>query len=117
MPDRLGRVTIALNNRDVTITGDARQALMARLYEANIPPRYLAQGETSDGVLRDFAAVGATRPVELRKAQRVLLLRILERWVEEGEWSVDPDPRIPAELVALRDAIVADLHDGEQRQQ
>ena len=84
MPERLDRVTIALNRRDVTISWDARQALMARLYDANTPPRYLAQGESSDGVLRDFAAVGATRAVKLRKAQRVLLLNVLERWVEEA---------------------------------
>jgi hypothetical protein len=36
---------------------------------------------------------------------------------KKGEWSVDPDPRIPAELDALREALIAELQDGEQRQQ
>ena len=113
MPERLDRVAVTLAQRDVTISWDARQALMTRLYDANIKAGMMTFGESSDGLLRSFEAVGATRPVELTEAQRSLLLRVLVRWSEEDVWSLTADGQMPAEVVILCDALKADLRGRE----
>ena len=60
MPERLDHVTIALGGGDVTLSWDARQALLARLEHVH----------ESSSLRAMFEAVGATRPVELNPAQR-----------------------------------------------
>jgi hypothetical protein len=58
--------------------------------------------------LNRFDAVGACRPVELTGSQRTALLLVLEGW----SLDLDGDERMPQDLFALRDALIADLHDA-----
>lgn len=110
MPERLDRVTIALDSREVTISWDARQALMRRLYDANVGAGMMTRGVSTDGIIRSIEAVGASRAVELTKAERQLLRGVLELWSGEQEWSLDPaNGQMPTELVALRDALNEDV--------
>lgn len=113
MPERLDRVTVALG-RSVTISWDSRQALMARIYDV--------RGEGSVALIGSFAAVGATRLVELKPEQRPLLLQLLRDWTDD-QWALDDDDRMPEEvsllrdeLSILRDALIDDLDDADQRQ-
>ena len=94
MPDRLDTITVALSRGDVTISWDARQALLARLQHIN----------DSSSLRAMFEAVGATRPVELNPAQRATLLGLLDEWTLE-------DDALPADLIGLRDALSEDLAD------
>ena len=98
MPDRLANVTIALNRCNLTISWEARQALMARLQHTQESSR-----------LRDsFEAVGATRPVELNPGQKAALVNAFEEWWKEG------DGGMPVEFAVLHDALTDDLHDAAQ---
>ena len=109
MPERRDRVTVSLDDRDVTLTWDTRQALMQRLYDADIKASTM-QRESTAGILHSFEAVGGTRPVELATAQRALLLEVLRYWSAEREWSIDRDAeQMPMDLVILRDALSDDL--------
>ena len=99
MPDRLDRVTIALNHGDVTITWEARQALMRRLQEL----------ATKQRIRDSFQAVGATL-VELNAGQRATLLTILEDWCRDGAF----EP-MPEELTFFRAALADDLNDGSAK--
>ena len=94
MPDRLDTITVALSRGDVTISWDARQALLARLQHVN----------DSSSLRAMFEAVDATRPVELNPAQRATLLGLLDEWTLE-------DDALPADLIGLRDALSEDLAD------
>jgi len=94
MPDRLDTITVALSRGDVTISWDARQALLARLQHVN----------DSSSLRAMFEAVGATRPVELNPAQRATLLGLLDEWTLE-------DDALPTDLIGLRDALSEDLAD------
>jgi hypothetical protein len=94
MPERLDHITVALGGGDVTITWDAREALMAMLQHVN----------ESSSLRAVFEAVGASRPVELNPTQRATLLGLLEEWTLE-------DDELPAELIELRDALREDLAD------
>jgi hypothetical protein len=98
-------VTIALARGDATISREARQALMARLFHANIKAGMMTRGESTDGILRSLEAVGATRPVELTRGQRRLLLDVLRTWSENERWALEPDGRLPAGLILLRDGL------------
>ena len=97
MPERLDTITIALSRGDVTISWDARQALLARLQHVH----------ESSSLRAMFDAVGAARPVELNPGQRATLLGLLE------EWTLDhgADEPMPGELAELRDALTEDLAD------
>jgi hypothetical protein len=96
MPQSLDNITIALARGDVTVSSEARQALLARLQHV--------RDSTSLRAMLD-PAVGATRPVELNPAQRATLLGLLD------EWSLrrDDSAAMPAELDDLRDALRDDL--------
>jgi len=109
MPERLDRVTIALDASDITISWEARQALHRRLYSADIEAGIMTLGASTYSILRAFETVGATRPVELAKGQRLLLLRVLQMWSHAGYWAAEPDTRLPTELSVLRDALADDL--------
>ena len=100
MPERLDRVSVALNRGAVILTWDARQALMRRLQHVRSTAR-----------IRDsFEGVGASRPVELTGRQRSRLLLILEGW------SLDLDfyEAMPQDLLELRNALIADLQGAEE---
>jgi hypothetical protein len=112
MPERLDRVTIALDARDITISWEARQALQKRLYYKDVMAGMMTRGASTDGILRAFEAVGATRPVELTKGERILLLSMLRIWPHDERWAIEPDGAMPAELSLLRDALADDLHDA-----
>ena len=107
MPERLDRVTIALDARNITISWEARQALQKRLYYKDVKAGMMTRGESTDGILRAFEAVGATRPVELTKGQRMLLLNVLRIWPHDEKWAIEPEGDMPAELSVLRDALAA----------
>jgi hypothetical protein len=87
MPERLDRVTIRLDAGDITISWEARQALLARLFHANIKDRIIARGTSTDEILRAIEAVGATRPLELAEPQRLLLLHVLRTWSKNERWA------------------------------
>ena len=116
MPERLDRVTVALSRADFVFGWEARQALLERLYNANIRAGMMTWGASTDDILRAFEAVGATRPVELTRPQRTLLLRVLRTWSEEERWALEPDGRMPEELATLREALGFDLRASEPRQ-
>ena len=99
VPERLDKVTVALNRCNPTIRWDARQALMARLQHVNESSRLRAS----------FEAAGATRPVELNPGQKAALVTTLEEWWEAGKGDM------PIELVVLHDALRDDLHDADTR--
>ena len=94
MPERVDHITVALSRGDVTLTWDARQALIARLQHV----------QDASSLRAMFEAVGATRPVELNPAQRATLLGLLEEWTLEGA-------ALPTDLIELRDALTEDLAD------
>jgi hypothetical protein len=103
MPERLDRVTVRLRSNDVTLTWAARDALLEKLDNIGI-----------DGDIRQvFEAVGASRPVRLSTPQQTQLLRILESWAAEI-----PDGFLAQHkpLHALKNTLIDDLHDAEQRQ-
>jgi len=97
MPDRLDTITVALSRGDVTISWEARQALLARLQHVN----------ESSSLRAMFEAVRATRSVELNPAQRATLLGVLD------EWTLDRDTweGMPEALLELRNALSEDLAD------
>jgi hypothetical protein len=95
VPERFDSITVALNRGNVSISWDARQALMRRLLHVQEAARIRAS----------FDAVGATRPVELTAGQKAALLKALEEWWGEG------NDGMPIELAALHDALRDDLAD------
>ena len=97
MPERLDLVRIALKSRDVTITWDDREALVHRLDRIN----------STYGIRASFAAVGATRPVDLDGRQCAALLSFLEDWMQ-----VAGAEAMPHGLYHLRNALIEELHPG-----
>ena len=101
MPERLDRVTVALNRGPVILTWDVRQTLMRRLQHVQSTAR----------LRESFEAVGASQPVQLTGGQRTALLLTLEGW----SLDLDGYEAIPQDLLRLRDALIADLHEAEPR--
>lgn len=97
MPERLDRVTVALNRGNVVLTWASRQVLMRRLQHVQETARIRVA----------FEAAGASRPVELTGGQRTTLLLTLEGW----SLDLDELEAMPHDVSALRDALIADLHD------
>jgi hypothetical protein len=95
VPERLDSITIALSLGHVTISWDARQALLSRMQHVH----------DSTSLRASFDAVGASRPVELNPAQRATLLGLLD------EWTLDESEAMPTELENLRVALRDDLAD------
>jgi hypothetical protein len=100
VPERLDRITVKLGRGDVTLTWDARQALLARLQHV----------QTTARIRASFDAVGASRPVELTPGQRTTLLEVLQDWFVGGGGS----EAMPEGLFHLRNALIADQHDAEE---
>lgn len=99
MPERLDCITVALDSGPVTLTWDARQAMMRRLLHVQENFRLRAS----------FDAVGASRPVELTCNQRTTLLLTLENWALD----LDTFEAISPELLELRDELIVDLHSAQ----
>ena len=100
MPERPDKITVALNRYSITVSWEARQALMARLQYVHESSR-----------LRDsFEAGRPNRPVELDPGQKAALVKALEEWWQEGNGAM------PIELAVLHDALKDDLHDADQQQ-
>jgi hypothetical protein len=97
MPERLDRVLIQLADRRVTITWAERDELLSRL-----------RGLTSTAsIVTAFAAVGASRPVQLDAEQRGTLLSVVRSWHDQ----VGRD-KLPPGIVALRDALADEFSEG-----
>ena len=95
MPDDGHYLTIAFDARDVTLTWEARQQLMARL-------RHVA----SNARIRDsIQAVGADGLVTLGAGQKLALLEILRVWSRDRD-GYEP---MPLELYKLRNVLIEDL--------
>ena len=71
MPERLDHVTIAMERgNDVTIPWASRDALLHRLVKV----------ESAQAIVDAFVAAGASRPVELTEADKIILFGFLEGW-------------------------------------
>jgi len=95
MAERFKHLTVAFAARDVTLSWQARQQLMARL-------RHVA----SNARIRDsIQAVGTTGPVTLGAGQKRALLNVLRVWSLDRE-GYEP---MPLELYKLRNVLIEDL--------
>lgn len=99
MPERLDEITISLHTREVTLTWEARQQLMARL-------RHVASNAR---IRATIEAAGTTRPVVLRTGQKHALVDLLREWSRDRE---DYEP-MPLELYKLRNVLAEDLRDAD----
>jgi hypothetical protein len=96
MPERLDRVTIALDRLDVVLSGNARTALLDQL-------------EPGQGVRNAFEASGA-HPVTLTLPQKAELLLAIEDWVRtSGGFTA-----LPEGIFDLRNGLHNDLHDARK---
>ncbi len=97
MPERLDNFTIRLSRGDIVLTWDERTAIVHQMkhFESFAP-------------IRDaFAAVGASRPVELTREQHGQLLEVIEFWANHTAGGYDA---LPAGILELRNALHDDLH-------
>jgi hypothetical protein len=99
MPQRLGHVTIALTGRDVTLTWEARQALMLRMRDIG----------SKFGIRATFGSAGTTHAVGLSLGQKTALLKALETWSLDG----GGHDAMPEGLHHLRTALLEDLTEPE----
>jgi hypothetical protein len=97
---RFDHVAIALNGNPVVLTWTGRQALLQRLQHV----------KENTQIRAAFSAGSASRPVQLRPAQRTALLLALEVW----SVGLDGYEPIPQELLDLRSALLADLHSANR---
>jgi len=95
MPERLDRVQIALERERIEISWNAQQALLDQLGR-------LPSGEP---IIRQFIAVGATRPVKLRRDERGTLLEVVRLWLKETA----SEDRLWPEMSRLHDALAYEL--------
>ena len=90
MPDRLDRVTVALNRGDVFLSWASRGVLLERLRD--VEERRL--------IRFSFTSVDGSLPVKLTPAQCADIIVVLDEW---------PDT-LPQDLLEFRDALIADEH-------
>ena len=98
MPERLDRVTIALNRLDVVLGWAARTALLDEL----------ARLESGQGIRDAFEAVGATRSVTLTLQQKAELLLAIEQWSDQTPGGL---VALPEGISELRNGLHNDLRD------
>jgi hypothetical protein len=112
VPERLDKVGVSLTGGVVTIAWMARELLLEQFEE----PRP-GEHDLADETRHVFEAVGATRPAELTREQKIyVLLKLIQLKISRGwfDGSSSPyeDPRKGIE--ALHDALQADLQDTPQ---
>lgn len=73
MPERLDRITVTVPDGDVSVSWATREELM----------RLLAQRDDTAAIRSRFDAVGASRPVELTREERVALRDLIGEWLYE----------------------------------
>ena len=100
MPERIDNITIATGSDTLTMSWSSRVALLDELQ------RY----ETGYTIRDAFTAVGASSPVELNNEQKTELLRVIDVWSERTEGGMRG---LPEAILALRNALIDDLHDVE----
>ncbi len=103
MPERIANITIATGRDTLTMPWSSRVALLDELQ------RY----ETGYTIRDAFTAVAASSPVQLTNEQKTELLRVIEVWSERTEGGMRG---LPEAILALRNALIDDLHDADQRQ-
>jgi hypothetical protein len=79
MPERPNRVEVALNRGTAKLRPPSRDALLERL----------AHVEDGRSIRDAFAAVGASRPVELSREQKAKLHGVIDDWINELRGSGD----------------------------
>jgi hypothetical protein len=96
VPERLDRVAISTNRGTVELPWASRDKLLHEI-------RHL---DGADEIRHAFDAVGASRPVPLSRADKVLLVDAINTWAQ----SVTID-ELPAGVWELRSALAAEIHD------
>ena len=99
MTERLNTVTVITSRGSVSLSCESRQALLGEIDGL----------VAAAGIASAFTDVGASRPVEVSAADRVLLFDLLEAWSRR----VGAD-EMPAGLWELRNAL-AGAEDGGKR--
>ena len=117
MPEAVNRFVVALTRRNwIDLTEDAREALVRRLrYVEEVPGPPMRDDDGSElppeltmpRLLEEFEHARDKWPVYLSGFQRVALLNILDEWSRDRT-GYEP---IPADILTLRDALIADLGD------
>jgi hypothetical protein len=101
------RVTVEFSSRDVMLPWSTREALLAALRESPRGDSGLARA-----ICKAMEDIPASSPVLLTLDHKNYLLRVLEEWSSvAGGYDA-----MPAGLFELRNELVDDLHDAEQRQ-
>ena len=104
MPERIDFITVKLSTQDVTVSWETRRALLANLA--------LGQQDVGRAIRKAFDDIDASRPVTLGLDQKTYLLDLLEQWSHDTISGYDA---LPAEIFALRNALIDDLHDAGDR--
>ena len=98
MPDRLDHVTVATSRGDISIPWTSRNELLNE-----IRPR-----TNGVPVTRAFEAVGATRPVELENAGKLLVIQTIDLMIADAGGA----EHLPEGLVTLQNSLIGDLRDA-----
>jgi hypothetical protein len=98
------RVRVALSRGEVVIPWDSRQELLKKI-------RHL---DSARPIVIAFEAVGISRPVTLRRDQKVVLLELIELWGTPTHGGLHG---LPEGIVELRNALRDDLRDSPQHVQ
>jgi hypothetical protein len=109
MPERVDHITVKLSTEDITLGWETRRALLAKLGEQQHP---LGEHDVGRAIRKAFDDVGASRPVTLKRDEKTYLLKLLEQWSLDTVGGFDA---MSAELFALRNALIDDLHDAGER--
>jgi hypothetical protein len=94
---RLNRVVVTTPRGSIVLPWESRDALLDEI-------RHL---DSARGVIDAFEKVGASRPVELERADVVLLVQAIDVMMSNAG---GPE-RLPAGIFELRNALLDDLHD------
>ena len=92
-------VVVQFASGPVPLPLDVRQELLSKLG---------TESEIALGIREAFAAAGTTRPVELADLQKAYLLDVIEKS------SIGGADGLPEDVLALRNALVQDLHGSDE---
>ena len=98
MPERLDRVAIATSREVIELSWRSRDSLLHEIRNL---------GEDAKPIRTAFEAVGASRPVELSRADQTVLFSAIELWAE----SVTVEA-LPPGIWPLRCALADELDQG-----